>query len=364
MNNNENNINNENLVEDNTEVKETNGVDENGGYVSQFSELTENGGEAVEDNSSNLPTEEKKKFFIFKYIHPSIFIAICVFLVALIAFGVYWIFGSKTITGTWVREVENTTSTTSTDDEVSKISVYYTFEKVDSEGKGEYKMSVEGEESVGEYQLSTSGDKKIITIGSSDLVYEVTGVKLFGNAKLSLTQEAYTDESTGQEVSEQTIDMTQDKDPDFGNMSMDNYKVVDDIVGKWDTDYKISYYYGMYELDCDVEIKDNGVLLVHASNSDIGLDSTYYYAYSAEKGKITIKGVTDDDKNKETISYTYKDGILTFTDKDNKTIFGESTLGSAQYYKSGEKKPEGITTTPTTTVETTEATTETTTKAK
>ena len=36
MDNNENNMNNENLVEENTSAKETNGVDENGGYVSQF----------------------------------------------------------------------------------------------------------------------------------------------------------------------------------------------------------------------------------------------------------------------------------------------------------------------------------------
>ena len=90
MDNNENNINNENLVEENTSAKETNGVDENGGYVSQFGELTNADGEPLE---TTAPTEEpKKKFFLFKYIHPSIFIAICVFLVALIAFGVYWIF--------------------------------------------------------------------------------------------------------------------------------------------------------------------------------------------------------------------------------------------------------------------------------
>ena len=71
MDNNENNINNENLVEENTSANETNGVDENAGYVSQFGELTNADGEPLE---TTAPTEEpKKKFFLFKYIHPSIF---------------------------------------------------------------------------------------------------------------------------------------------------------------------------------------------------------------------------------------------------------------------------------------------------
>ena len=367
MDNNENNINNENLVEENTttsEVNETvdnNGTDENGAYVSQFGELTNADGEPLE---TTVPVEEpKKKFFLFKYIHPSIFIAICVFLVALIAFGVYQVFGSKTITGTWMREVENNSSASSTADEVEKIAVYYTFEKADSDGKGTYYMNVQGEQSKGEYTLSTSGDKKKITIGNSELTYEVTGIKLFGSAKLKLTQDAYTDQTTGQKVDSQTIEMNQDKDPGYDEMSMKDYKVDKDLVSKWKTDFKISYYYGMYQLDCDIEIKDNGIMTVHASNSDIGMDSTYYYAYSAENGKMTIKGVTDEDKNKATLEYKLKDGILTIVDKNNKTIFSESTLGSAQYYKDGEKKPEGITTTPTTTVPTKEAATQSTAKS-
>lgn len=60
-------------------------------------------------------------------------------------------------------------------------------------------------------------------------------------------------------------------------------------------------------------------------------------------------GVTDKDKNKATLEYKLKDGILTIVDKNNKTMFSESILGSAQFYKDGEKKPEGITTVTTTT---------------
>ena len=159
--------------------------------------------------------------------------------------------------------------------------------------------------------------------------------------------------------------MDQDKNPGYDEMSMKDYKTDKDLIGKWDTEYKISYYYGMYQLDCDIEIKDNGIMTVHASNSDIGMDSTYYYAYSAENGKITFKGVTDEDKNKATLEYKLKDGVLTLVDKDNKTMFSESILGSAQFYKDGEKKPEGITTaTSATTAPLTEATTQSTTNAK
>lgn len=153
----------------------------------------------------------------------------------------------------------------------------------------------------------------------------------------------------------------------YDEMSMKDYKTDKDLIGKWNTEYKISYYYGMYQLDCDIEIKDNGIMTVHASNSDIGMDSTYYYAYSAENGKLTFKGVTDKDKNKATLEYKLKDGILTIVDKNNKTMFSESILGSAQFYKDGEKKPEGITTVTTTTAPSTETATQAatqTTKAK
>ena len=161
--------------------------------------------------------------------------------------------------------------------------------------------------------------------------------------------------------------MNQEKNPGYAEMSMKDYKTDKDLIGKWNTEYKISYYYGMYQLNCDIEIKDNGIMTVHASNSDIGMDSTYYYAYSAENGKLTFKGVTDKDKNKATLEYKLKDGILTIVDKNNKTMFSESILGSAQFYKDGEKKPEGITTVTTTTAPSTETATQAatqTTKAK
>ncbi|MGN0460037.1 MAG: hypothetical protein ACI4HL_03880 [Ruminococcus sp.] len=351
--NNENNLNEENTTQENT------GVDENGNYVSQFGDVTETADEfSSTDFDFENPVEEKKKFFLFKYIHPSIFIAICVFLVALIAFGAYYIFGSKTITGTWVYRVEDTSST-STADEAQTYDYYYTFERPDGDGNGRYTVCFEGESNSGDYTVSSKDNKKVLSLGSTELYYDVEGIKLFGNATLKLTQPEQTDESTGETVEEQTIEMEQAKDPDYENQSMDDYKVDDSLVGNWDTDYKISYYYGMYQLDCNISFTDNGILKVNTKSDDLGLDSTYYYAYSAEKGKLTIKSVASDDKSE--IKYTLKDGVLTFTDEKGETIFNENVLGSAQFYKHGEKPKSLETTTEATTEETTEETTQTTT---
>ena len=347
--NNDNNLNEENTTKENT------GVDENGNYVSQFGDVTDTTDEFSEltPEMENV-VEEKKKFFLFKYIHSSIFIAICVFLVALIAFGAYYIFGSKTITGTWVYKVEDTSST-STADEAQSYEYYYIFDSPDSDGNGNYTVCFEGESNSGQYTVKSKDDKKVLSLGSTELYYDVEGVKLFGNAKLKLTQPAQTDKSTGETIKEQTIEMTQGKDPDYENQSMENYKTDDSLVGAWDTDFKVPYYYGMYQLDCSLEFTDNGILKVNTKSDNLGLDSTYYYAYSAEKGKMTIKNVAVDDKSE--IKYTLKDGVLTFNDKKGETIFNANVLGSAQFYKHGEKPKSLETTTEATTEKTTKTTT-------
>lgn len=344
----DNNLNEENTIQENT------GVDENGNYVSQFGDVA-NTTDEFSDFTPEMENvgEEKKKFFLFKYIHPSIFIAICVFLAALIAFGAYYIFGAKTITGTWVYKVEDTSST-STADEAQSYEYYYIFESPDSNGKGEYKVCFEGEMNGGEYTVTTKDNKKVLKLGTSELYYEVEGVKLFGNATLKLTQPAQTDESTGQTVKEQTIEMKQAKDPDYENQSMEDFKLDDALVGDWDTDFKVPYYYGMYQLDCNISFTDNGILKVNTKSEDLGLNSTYYYAISAEKGKLTIKSVASDDKSE--IKYTLKDGVLTFTDEKGETIFNANVLGSAQFYKHGEKPKSLETTTEKATEETTKTT--------
>ena len=344
----DNNLNEENTIQENT------GVDENGNYVSQFGDVAETPDEFTETSvDSELSNEKKKKFFLFKYIHPSIFIAICVFLAALIAFGAYYIFGAKTITGTWVYKVEDTSST-STADEAQTYEYYYTFERPDGDGKGKYTLCFEGEMNGGEYTVTTKDNKKVLSLGTSELYYEVEGVKLFGNATLKLTQPAQTDESTGQTVEEQTIEMKQAKDPDYENQSMEDFKLDDALVGDWDTDFKVPYYYGMYQLDCSISFTDNGILKVNTKSKDLGLNSTYYYAISAEKGKLTIKSVASDDKSE--IKYTLKDGVLTFTDEKGETIFNANVLGSAQFYKHGEKPKSLETTTEKATEETTQTT--------
>jgi hypothetical protein len=334
----------------NEEVKET-----NDGYVSQFGEIESDSEDYTFETESTetetTPEEPKKKFFIFRYINPSIFIAICVFLVALLAFGVYYVFGSKTITGTWIYTT-STDSSTSTADEAETSEVYYVFDSADSSGNGEYHMYSSGAEQTGEYTISSEDDKKIINLGGSDLYYDVEGVKLFGNATLKLTMPASTDSTTGTTTEEQTVELKQGSDPDYENQSFDDYEVDDNLLDEWTFSTTYSYYGQDIEYSTTLNFMDNGILKISVANGFYSSDITYYYAYTVKKGELTLQQVTTSDKS--TAKYTIKDGKLTF---DDDSIFADQT-----FTRPGDESATETTTEETTTEATTEATTKTTAK--
>ncbi len=304
----------------------------NGEYVPQFGEI-----EGVSYDYESEPSQpQKKKFFIFRYINPSIFIAICVFLAAILAFGAYWIFGAKTITGTWIFEVPLQSESSTADEAEKTAQQYYVFDSADSSGKGTYHIYYDGAAQTGEYELSSKDNKKVLTLGNSELYYDVEGIKLFGNATLKLTQPEYTDQTTGQKVEEQTISLAQGKDPDYESQSMEDYKIDDKLVGVWEGERSFMYY-GMYEIPYSekVTVNDNGIIKIEYKNKEMGLDNTMYYAYSAKDGKMTVQRVTSDDK--EEVQYKIKDNQLTFTDKTKSSLFYDEIFGDATYYKDGKK---------------------------
>lgn len=370
-NNNEKEMNvNEDLVQQENEIliSETENESEKQetqGYVSQFDDIM-----GLSDDYNVTVTEpEKKKFFIFRYINPSIFVAICVFLAALLAFGAYYIFGAKTITGTWIYTVEG--QSTSTADEAESIDQYYVFESADSDGNGKLYTYCDGAEQCSDYTVTSDGDKKILKLGNSELTYEIEGIKLFGNATLKLTMPEQTDQTTGQKTEEQVIELAQGKEPDYENQSMDSYNTDDKLTGVWEAD-RSSLYYGYYlvEYTEKITIMDNGVLKINYNNEEMGLNNTIYYAYTVKNGKMTIQRVTSDDK--DTVEYTVKDGKLTFVDKTANSMFYDQVFGDVTYYAEGKKPKETQTettksdeTTTETTAENTKADkTETTTKSK
>lgn len=336
-------FNNENNLNEEQEISNENSLNNSeDNYISQFDDIVDNDFSVMESISGE--DKSKKKFFIFRYINPSIFIAICVFLVALIAFGVYWVFGSKTITGTWVYK-NSVESATSSADEAVTYSYYYTFEKPDSKGKGTYVCYIEGQESKGDYTISNGGDKQTITLGNSEFVYDIKGIKLFGNAELSLTQEAYTDQSTGQEVPEQTITMEQGSEPDLDEKAIKDYKVDDKLIGKWDTDVQAADdMYGYYPCDLSIEFMENGIMGINKYNEEIE-NMTTYFAYTIDKNNLKLKSLSANNSEEESFTYQLKDGVLTF----------EGFMEGASFYKHGEDKPKSLETTTQATEETTKA---------
>ena len=320
---------NENLIpetENETEEQEAQG------YVAQFDDI-----EGLTDDYTVTVTEpEKKKFFIFRYINPSIFVAICVFLAALLAFGAYYIFGAKTITGTWIYTIENQTASP---DEVDSVEQYYVFESADSNGSGKLYTYYDGAEQSSDYTVTSDGDKKILNLGNSEFTYEIEGIKLFGNATLKLTMPGQTDPTTGQTTEEQTIELVQGKSPDYEDQSMDNYNTDDKLIGTWEAD-RSSLYYGYYlvEYTEKITIMDSGVLKISYENEELGLSNAVYYAYTVKNGKLTIQRVTSDDK--DTVEYTVKDGKLTFVDKTANSMFYDQVFGDVTYYTEGNKPKE------------------------
>jgi hypothetical protein len=353
-------INDNNLNEENIEEKVEDTVEESEGYVSQFSEL-ESDPEGI-DFEINTPAEEpKKKFFIFRYINPSIFIAICVFLVALIAFGVYYVFGAKTITGSWAYTVESSESSSADEAEEENV-LYYVFDKADSNGSGTYHVYSQGAEQTGTYTISSDNDNKIINMGGSDLYYDIEGIKLFGNATLKLTMPASTDSTTGEEVEEQTVELKESSDPDYESQTISDYKTDDKLTGEWESSDRTFLYYGMYELQYteNVQVSDDGIIKVHYTCTDLGVDSTIYYGYSADNGTLKLKRATSDDE--ETVKYSVKNGKLTFTDKTTSSIFYDEIFGDVTYTNPNDKSDDSSSETTTeeeTTAETTASTSKT-----
>ena len=326
-------------INSNFNSEEKNESSEQQEYVSQFSEVEETvGGEQVEEPASDALTNEKKKFFLFKYVNPSIFIAICIFLAALIAFGLYVVFGNKSITGAWSYKISYQ-DPTATSDEAKNLETqgYYVFDKVNDKGVGTYHEYSQGAEQSGEYKVSVKDDKNVITINSNsensaDLYYEVTGVKLFGGAKLKLTQPEYTDQTTGQKVSEQSIELESSSGPDYESNTLDDYKVDESLLGTWSSDERsLFYYYTSLPYSEKVEVLDNGIIKINYKQEDMSLDRTIYYAYTAEKGKLKLRRATSDDI--EEVKYSIKDGKLTFTDKTQSSIFYDAIFGDVAYKK-------------------------------
>lgn len=299
---------------------------------------------AVEKTAS-VKTERKG---IFKFIHPSIFVAICVFLAALIGLGVYYVFCVKTIVGTWVLEVPNTNQQTSTADEAKKQYVYYDFGDTDKDGKGQLSVYQDGLLEKSDYSITSENDTLKVTIGQTEFTYSIEGIKLFGTATLTITPPDTTDESTGQIKQSESYKFKQDSMPDLESDTYKDYKTESKLIGKWSYSQEMDYYGQSLSMSNQFEFKDNGILINTQKQvqGDNELEREYYFAYTVEKNnKIKLKLISTDEDYE--VTYTLKGNELSF---DNKGIFQSMVV-----YKDG-KQPKETTAQETTVQETTKAT--------
>ncbi len=264
-----------------------------------------------------------------------LFIIIAVALVVVVAgvIGSSYLF-PKSINGDW-ELVVNPEIAQATPDEISDADrVYYTFSKPTKYGDGTYKTYYGGGVEEGKYKLSEEDDKELINLGTKDLEYKITGSKLLGNAKLTITYPEYTNEETKQTIPAQDYVFSQEKAPEYEKEAYDSFETDDKLVNKWTTNERTLAYY-MYDLSYTqtVEFLDNGIMTIQYESVDLALDRCMYYAYTTDENKLTFSLVTDKD-TKYTVTYDFdENGNLLFTEDDTSaSIFSDAFFSTFTYY--------------------------------
>lgn len=211
--------------------------------------------------------------------------------------------------------------------------MYYTFSKPGIYGDGIYKTCYDGGIEEGEYKLSEKDGRKYINLGTEDLAYTVTGSRLFGNMKLTITYPEQTDES-GQTTPAQEYVFAQAKAPDYEKASYASFKTDQALLSEWISNERtLAYYVYMIPYTETVVFRDSGIMTIRYQSDELMLDRTMYYAYTAKDGELTFSPVTDKD-TQYAVGYAISaDDELRFTkDETDGSIFADAFFGDATYY--------------------------------
>ncbi len=276
-----------------------------------------------------------------------VIIAVIVLIVLIAAGAIAYAFlAPKTVEGGWELIVNPETSQ-ATPDETEKSSrekVFYIFSKPGEYGDGTFKTCYDGGVEEGEYKLSEKAGVRYINLGTEELVYTITGSKLFGSAKLTITFPEQTDQETGQTTPAQDYVFAQAKAPDYEKEAYSSFETDEAFIGEWIANTRSVPYY-TYEIPYTqtVKIQKDGIMTIRYESSDLMLDRTMYFAYTAKNDALTFSLVTDKE-TQYTVSYTFDNaGNLTFTQDDTKdSIFSDAFFGDATYY-TPEQLPEAVT---------------------
>lgn len=288
--------------------------------------------EPIADDTTE-PVLKKKGFFSTKK-GIAVIIAAAVILAVLIGIGLSFIL-PKSINGTW-ELVENPEVAQATSDEMPESDrVYYTFDKPNRYGKGQWHICYQGGVEHYSYEFVEEDSIEKINLGSENLEYKITGSKLLGNAKLTLIFPELFDEATGQTYEAQEYVLNQAKAPNYEKASYKKYEVDNKLTGEWATNERtLSYYFYTFTYTETVNINDKGIMTVHYVSEDLALDRYMYYAYTATGTELTFSLVTDKD-TKYTVAYEFDEaGNLRFlNDTTSNSIFADAMFGDVTYYR-------------------------------
>lgn len=239
----------------------------------------------------------------------------------------------KSPQGAWELIVNPETAKATSDEANRGGKVFYSFDKPGEYGDGTYKTYYDGGVEEGAYKLSEQDGKRLINMGTEDLVYEISGSRLFGGVKLTITYPAQTDAQTGQATPAQEYVFAQAQAPAYEKETYRSFTTDKALVGKWTTaDRTLAYFTTQLSYTETVQFTDSGILTIRYESADLALDRLLYYAYTAEDGTLTFSPVTD----KETtysVGYGFdKDGNLIFAgDTTSSSIFADAFFSDVTY---------------------------------
>lgn len=241
----------------------------------------------------------------------------------------------NSVEGDWELVVNPEVAKATPDEAQSTQKVYYSFGKPGEYGDGKYKTFYDGGVEEGDYKLSEKDGKKMIDMGTGELVYTISGSNLFGGATLTITYPETTDQQTGQKTEAQDYIFKTAKAPDYEKESYASFETDKALTGKWMTKERtLAYFTSDLSYTETVEFKDNGIMTIHYESKDLALDRVMYYAYTAKDGALTFSLVTDKETKYKASYETGKDGNLKFTDdKTTASIFSDAFFSDVTYQR-------------------------------
>ena len=245
------------------------------------------------------------------------------------------------VSGDWELIVNPEVSKASSDEQTDSDRVFYTFGEAGKYGDGIYKTYYGSGIEEGQYKLSEKDGKNYIYLGTENLEYSITGSRLFGNAKLTITFPEKTDEQTGEKTPAQDYIFAQAQAPDYESESYENFETDSRLLSEWVTkERSLSYFSEELSYTETVRFNKNGIMTIHYESADLALDRYMYYAYTAADETLTFSPVTDKDSH-NTVSYEFDEkGNLRFTqDSTSSSIFADEIFSDVTYY-SPDKLPE------------------------